>query len=86
VALVAAPDDPAGGDVEGGEQRGGAVAGIVMAAPLGLARPHRQQGLGAIQGLDLRFLVDAQHQSAVGRRKVEPDNVSHLFYKQRVVR
>src|SRR6516165_3569522 len=41
VALVAAADDPTGGDVQGGEQRGRAVALVVMAAPLDLPRPHR---------------------------------------------
>jgi hypothetical protein len=38
VRLVAAADDPAGGNVQGGEQRGRAVLRIIMAAPLGLPR------------------------------------------------
>ena len=49
VALVAAADDPAGGDVERGEQRGGAVTRIIVAAPLDLSGPHRQQRLGAVE-------------------------------------
>ena len=44
VALVAAGDDPDGGDVQGGEQRGDAVALAVMAAPPGLARPIGDSG------------------------------------------
>ena len=60
MALVATADDPAGGDVEGGEQRGGAVALVIMAAPLGLARSHRQQRLGAVERLNLRLFIDAK--------------------------
>ena len=86
VALVAAADDPAGGDVQRGEQRGGAVTRVVVGAPLDLAGPHRQQRLGAVQRLDLRFLIDAQHQCMVGRVEVETDNVAHLVDKQRVLR
>jgi hypothetical protein len=78
VALVAAANDPSGGDVERGKQRGGAVADIVVAAPLGLSRPHRQQGLGTVQRLDLRLLVDAQHQGVLGRGQIEPDDIAPL--------
>lgn len=42
VPLVAAADDPASGNVQGGEQRGCAVPRVIMAALLGLPRPHRQ--------------------------------------------
>ena len=86
VALVAAADDPTGGDVQGGEQRGCAVALVVMAAPLDLPRPHRQQRLSAVERLDLRLFVDAQHQGAVGWVEVEPNDVAHLVDKQRVGR
>jgi hypothetical protein len=55
VPLVAAADDPAGGDVQSGKQRSGAVALVIMAPPLGLSRSHRQQRLGAVKGLDLRL-------------------------------
>src|SRR5215469_10086092 len=53
MTLVAAADDLAGGNVQGGEQRSRAVPGVIMAAPLGLPRPHRQQRLAAIERLDL---------------------------------
>ena len=42
VTLIAAANDPAGGNVQGGEQRGRAMPRVIMAAPLGLPRPHRQ--------------------------------------------
>jgi hypothetical protein len=84
VSLVAAADDLAGGDVQNGEQRGRAMTPVVMAAPLDLTRPHRQQRLGAVERLDLRLFIDAEHEGAVGRVDVEPDNVADLRHKQRI--
>jgi hypothetical protein len=55
-----------------------------MAASLGLPRAHRQQRLGAVERLDLRLFIDAQHQSAVGRVEIEPNDVAHFVDKQRV--
>ena len=39
-----------------------AIALVVMSAPLDLAWPQRQQGLGAIEGLNLRLLVHTENQ------------------------
>ena len=50
---IATPDDLAGRRVEGGEQAEGSVTGVVMGAPLDLARPHRQKRLRSIERLDL---------------------------------
>jgi hypothetical protein len=55
----ATPDDISRGRIESGEQRERAVTGIIMAAPFGLARTYRQQGLATIERLDLALLVDA---------------------------
>ena len=87
VALVAAADDPAGGDVQGGKQGSRAVARVMMAAPLDLSPldlspldlswPHRQQRVRAVERLDLRLLIDAQHQRMVGRVELEADDVAH---------
>jgi hypothetical protein len=85
VPLVAAVDDPAGSDVEGGEQRGRPMALVVMCPPLDLPRPQRQQRLGTVEPLDLRLFIDAQHQSMVGRVEVKPDDVADLVDKQRIV-
>src|SRR6202042_3989375 len=76
VLLVAVPavelgDDGAVGDVEGGEQAGDPVAGVVVGAPLGHAGHHRQHRLGPVQGLDLGFLVHAQHHRLLGRGVVQ---------------
>ena len=59
VPLHAGPDGRAGGHVEGGEERGGAVALVVVGAPLHLTWPHGQHRLSAVQHLDLALLVDA---------------------------
>ncbi len=39
---------------------------VVMGAPLGLPRAHRQQRLGAVQRLDLALFIDAEHQARSG--------------------
>lgn len=67
------------------EQRGGAVPYIVMRAPLGLPRTHRQQRLGTVQRLNLSLLVHAQHQSFVRRVQIQTDDIPHLFNEQRVL-
>ena len=86
VTLVAAADDVAGSNVQSGEQRGRAVTLVVMTTPLDLTGAHRQQRLGSVECLDLRFLVDAQHQGSVGWVEVELDTVVHFVDKQRVGR
>ena len=53
VALHAAAEDGAVEDVEGGEQRGGAVALVVVGHGAGAALLHGQAGLGAVERLDL---------------------------------
>ena len=75
VPLHALADDLAGGDVEGGEQRRGAVALVVVRHGAGAALLQRQPGLRAVERLDLALLVDAQHQRLVRRVEVEADDV-----------
>ena len=84
VASVALADDAARGDIEGCEQRGGAVTLVVVCAPLGHARQHRQDRLAAVQRLDLALFVDTEHQRAVRRREIEAYDVAHLVHEQRV--
>jgi hypothetical protein len=74
----------AGGDVQRGEQVHGAVPHIVKAAPLGHPRNHRQHRGGALQGLDLRFLVHAEHRCVRGRGQVQAHHVADLVNQQRV--
>ena len=56
-----------------------------MTPPLHLARPHRQQRLGPIQGLDLTLLVHTQHQSAVRRIQIQPDDIADFLDEQQVL-
>ena len=67
VARKALTDDLACGDVEGCEQRGHAVALVVVAAPCRLTWPHGQHRLAAVERLDLGLFVHAQNQR-MGRR------------------
>jgi len=62
VARHAFADDGSGLHVEGGKERGRPVPLIVTGEPFGLPWSHREQRLGAMQRLDLRFLIDAEHQ------------------------
>jgi hypothetical protein len=57
---------------------------VVVRAPLDLPRAHRQQGLRAIEGLHLRFLIHAQHQGVLGRIHVLADDIAHLVDEQRI--
>ena len=84
MAAMKLPDHGARLEVERGEQVGSAVTQIVGSTPLSLAGAHRQQRLTAIECLDLALLVDAQHQRAVRRIEVKPDDIAHFLDEQRV--
>jgi hypothetical protein len=86
VAREARADHRARLHVQGGEQAGGAVAGVVVGAPLHLARPQRQERLRAVQRLHLALLVHAQHQRTIRRHEVETHDVADLLSEQRVGR
>src|SRR5260370_36421717 len=53
MAPVTLADDPAGCDVEGGKQRCGAMALVIVTTARRLAWSHGQHGLAAVQRLDL---------------------------------
>jgi hypothetical protein len=74
-----------GGHVQGGKQGGGAVADLVVSDTFDVAQTHGQQRLGAIDGLDMRFLVNTEHNCLVGRVEVEANDVSYLFNKEGIV-
>ena len=79
---LALGDHRTGGHVQGGKQCGGAVADVVVGDSLDVAQTHRQQRLGVIEGLDLRFLVNAEHNCLIGWVELEPDDVSCLLDKK----
>ena len=57
---------------------------VVMRASLRQPRSHGQDGLGAVEGLDLALLIHAQHGRRFGRVQIEPDDVPDLVDEQRV--
>src|SRR5260370_42610652 len=66
-------DDLAAENIKGREQRGVAMAFVIMRPSFGQARAQRQQGRGAIRGLDLAFFIHAQQQGPVWRSEIQPD-------------
>ena len=78
MARQAGGDDGALRDIQGGKERGGAMALIIVrhrAAATGL---ERQAGLGAIQGLDLAFLIHAQDHGMLGRVQIQAHHILQL--------
>src|SRR6516162_5714337 len=86
MALHVLSDDGAVEHVEGGEQRGGTMAFVVVGHGAGAARLHRQSRLGAVKSLDLAFFIDREHHGMVGRLDVEADNILELVSTFRIVR
>ena len=82
VAAVALANHLTGPGVQSGEEGRGAVAHVIMGAPLGLARTQGQKRPGAVQGLDLGLLVHAQDQRPVRRVEVEPHNIRTFSMKR----
>ena len=85
VTRVQASDHLARGEVQRRVEARGAGAPIVVAAALGDARQQRQDRRGPIQRLDLGLLIDAQHDRALGRVQIEPDDVVDLVDELRVL-
>src|SRR5512135_2264543 len=79
-------NDLAALDIKGREERGGPVTDVVVGPALDLPRPQRQNRLRAIQSLDLRLLIDAEHHGPIGRIQVQAHDVAHLFDEQWVCR
>jgi hypothetical protein len=94
---MAFADDLAGRNIEGRKQRGrarkaftdmlverkpeGGVAGVVVTAPGGLARPHRQHRLARVERLDLGLLIDTQDDGMLGWRYIETDHVAYFDHE-----
>jgi hypothetical protein len=62
------------------------VADVVVGTAFDQVRLHREHGRGALQRLDLRLLVTAQHSSVLRRVQVQPDNVEDLRLQLRIGR
>src|SRR5579862_7581335 len=53
------------------EQGGGAVASVVMSHRAAAAGLQRQTRLSSVEGLNLALLINAEHQSFIGRVQVK---------------
>jgi hypothetical protein len=84
VSLGAGVGDPPGGHLQRREQRGGAVPEVVEGQPLRRSGPGRQGRRGALEGLQLRLLVHAQHHRRRRRVQVQADDVVNLALQLRV--
>src|SRR5207249_1090659 len=71
--------------VEGRIERQSAVTEVLKAMSFRPARGQRQHGVFAIQGLNVRLFIDAEHRSVRWRVQIQPDNVSRLLLKVRIV-
>ena len=86
VAWHAFPDDQARSDFQSGEERGDAMALVVVGHGRRASLPHQgQPGLGPVESLDLGFLVHAQHYRTVRRIEIKPDNLCDLRLEHRAV-
>ena len=85
MALHTSANDLAFEHVESSEQRRCSVALVVVGHRASTASLHRQARLGAVEGLDLRLLIDREHDGMGGRIDIEPDNIAQLVDELRVV-
>lgn len=86
MAPLAMGEDRAALNVEGREEGRRPMAGMVVGEPLHVSQAHRQVGLGALQCLDLTFLVDAQDQGVIERIQVKAHDVADLLYEESIGR
>ena len=84
--LLALGDDLAVQHLQRREQRGRAVALVVVRHRLCAPLLHRQARLSTVERLHLALLVAAQHQRVLGRGHVQPHDVFELLDKVRVTR
>src|SRR5947209_6472197 len=86
VALHAAADHGSVEHAEGGEQGGRAMALIVVRHGLATPGLDRQPGLGAVERLDLAFLVEREHHGMRRGIDIEAEDVAELGRKTGVAR
>src|SRR5665213_1943077 len=84
MALHTSANDVAFQYVECCEQRRCAMALVVMGHCAGSAPLHRQAGLGAVEGLDLRLFVDREDDGMGGRIDIKPDDITQFIDELRV--
>src|SRR3546814_1556173 len=85
VALHVAADDGSIEDVQGGEEGGRAMPLIVVGHRAGAPLLQRQAGLGPVERLNLRLLVEREHDGVRRRIDIQHDYVAQLLDELRVV-
>ena len=85
VAFHGFPKDLSGPRVESREERQGAVAVVLEPMPFEAAGAQGQNGVKAIQGLDVGLLVNAKHRRMLRRIEVEANHVGRLRLEVRIV-
>lgn len=78
-------EDFAGLGIEGGVQRQRAVTEVLEPMTLRPTGGKRQHGILAIQRLDRRLFIDAEHYGVLRWIEVQPDNVGRLVLEIRIV-
>ena len=78
-------DHVAGFHIQGGKEGRRAMAFVVMRQGAALAGFHRQARLGAIQRLNLAFLIDGKHDGLFRGVQIEADDILQLFGEPGVV-
>ena len=86
MTLHVAADHGAVEHVERGEQRGGAIALVVLGHGAGAALLQRQTRLCAIERLDLALLIEGENDRLRRRIDIEPDHIAQLLDELGVVR
>src|SRR4029453_11117064 len=81
VAFEALSDHGALQDIERGEQRGRAMAHVVVGHGPTASALERQSRLSSIQSLNLRLLVHAENQSLVRRIQIKAHHIAEFFHK-----
>ena len=79
-------DDLAFSQFDGGEQRGRAVAFVVVRQRLQSAGEQRQALLRPVECLNLALFVAGKHQSVFRRIEVQADHIDQLLGELRIVR
>src|SRR5215472_7944682 len=73
VPLLAQTEDLAVSGIQGGEQRRGAIALVIMRHGWATSGFERQAGLGTIKGLDLTLLIQAKHHGMLRRIQIQTE-------------
>ena len=71
--------------IQRSKQGDSAVADIVMRLRTDMPDPQRQTRLRTLQGLNLAFLIAAEHQSLVWRVEIQPDNIPKLLFEMWII-